>query len=80
MGQFARARGRSSRPTLRNAQDVRQDTYASTIGAVGERNARAADTEYQMAVSQERAARLREAAHQQSPSRDEELQQARQDD
>ena len=53
-------------PTLRNAQDVRQDTYASTIGAVGERNARAADTEYQMAVSQERAARLREAAYQQS--------------
>ena len=67
-------------PTLRNAQDVRQDTYASTIGAVGERNARAADTEYQMAVSQERAARLREAAYQQSLAEQDEELQARQDD
>lgn len=67
-------------PTLRNAQDVRQDTYASTIGAVGERNARAADNEYQMAVSQERAARLREAAYQQSLAEQDEELQARQDD
>ena len=47
---------------------------------MGERNARAADTEYQMAVSQERAARLREAAYQQSLAEQDEELQARQDD
>ena len=67
-------------PSLTTAQNERQATYANTIGTVAGRNAQAANDEAQMYVSQERAARLREAAYQQSIAEQEEELQARQDD
>jgi hypothetical protein len=59
-------------PSLLAAQDQRNAAVEGTIGAIAERNEGQAANEYGMAVSQERAARLREAAYQQSLAEQEE--------
>lgn len=53
-------------PTLLRAQGDRNLASEATIGRVGERNADTAQQEYDLALDQEREARTREAAQQQS--------------
>lgn len=67
-------------PTLLRAQDARNLASEETIGRVGDRNANMAQQEYDLALDQERQARVREAATQQSLiERDEEMAQRQAD-
>lgn len=67
-------------PSVLRAQDERNAVVADTIGTVSARNQQMAEDEYQQAISQERAARVREAAFQQSVSEQDDELQARQAD
>ena len=67
-------------PSVLKAQDQRNQVYTDTIDTVASRNQSVADDELQMALSQERSARLREAAYQQSIAEQEDELQARQED
>jgi hypothetical protein len=53
-------------PSLLQAQGARNQVSEDTIGRVNERNQQTAQEEYEMALDQERQARTREAAQQQS--------------
>lgn len=67
-------------PTLKRAQDVRNAMAGAAIDRVGGRNVDMAQQEYDLALDQERAARVRESAAQQSiAERDEELAQRQHD-
>lgn len=67
-------------PTLRAAQSTLNEVTGETIANVRERNQQAAQDEYALALDQERAARAREAALQQSiAERDEEMAQRQAD-
>ncbi len=67
-------------PSLRGAQEHRNQFSEQTIDRVGERNQDMAEREYAFALDQERQARAREAAAQQSfAERDEEMSQRQAD-
>lgn len=67
-------------PSVLSAQGQRNEAYAGAIGNIADRGQQQAENEYQMALTQERTARLREMAYQQAVTEQEEELQARQDD
>jgi hypothetical protein len=67
-------------PSLRGAQGWYNQSVAGTIGAVADNSMDAADREYDLALDQERQAKVREAAAVQAQAeREDELEQARHD-